>query len=289
MNSIVYVNGSYVPADEAHISVFDRGFLFGDGIYEVVPVVNGKLIDREYFLERMGYSLGAIQLAWPCSTEALLQIMSTLVTRNGITEGSIYLQVTRGIAERDFPFPAGVAPTLVVWGTRRPILAHPQAESGVAVITVPELRWQRRDIKSLNLLAQCLAKQAAREAGAFEAWMVEGGLVTEGGSSSAFIVTNGRIVTRPLSNAILPGIRRRVILETVRQNHLDIEERAFTVTEALAADEAFLSSATTLVLPVTSIDGQAIGDGRPGPVTRKVRSLYLELIRQAAGLDGDAP
>ncbi|MFM1896691.1 MAG: hypothetical protein RLZZ385_1765 [Pseudomonadota bacterium] len=283
MKNIVYLNGHYLPADEAAVSIFDRGFLFGDGVYEVVPVIRGRLVDKAYFLERLGNSLQAINLDWPCSGQEYLDIMKAVVERNQIAEGYVYTQVTRGVAERDFCFPSGVAPTLVAWGSHRAIMDNPLADTGVSVVTLPDLRWKRRDIKSLNLLAQCLAKQAAREQNAFEGWMVEDGLVTEGASSSAYIVKQGRIITRPLSTAILPGIRRRVILELARDQALQLEERAFTVAEAMAADEAFLSSATTLVLPVVRIDGHPVGNGKPGPVTHKMRSLY----QQAALLEAN--
>ena len=282
MKNIVYLNGQFLPEDQATISIMDRGFLFGDGIYEVVPVINGKLVDKHYFLERLGNSLGAIDLEWPCTPEEYLALLIEIVERNGIEEGSVYTQVTRGVAERDFAYPVGVSPTLVAWGSSRAIVDNPLSETGVKVVTVPDLRWKRRDIKSLNLLAQCMAKQAAREQAAFEGWMVEDGMITEGASSSAFIVREGRIITRPLSNAVLPGIRRRVILEAAGKRKLGIEERLFSVAEAMAADEAFLSSATTLVLPVVSIDGKQIGDGKPGPVTRLMRSLYIEAARQEA-------
>ena len=260
MKNIVYLNGQFLPEDQATISIMDRGFLFGDGIYEVVPVINGKLVDKHYFLERLGNSLGAIDLEWPCTPEEYLALLIEIVERNGIEEGSVYTQVTRGVAERDFAYPVGVSPTLVAWGSSRAIVDNPLSETGVKVVTVPDLRWQA----------------------AFEGWMVEDGMITEGASSSAFIVREGRIITRPLSNAVLPGIRRRVILEAAGKRKLGIEERLFSVAEAMAADEACLSSATTLVLPVVSIDGKQIGDGKPGPVTRLMRSLYIEAARQEA-------
>jgi len=284
LNGTVYLNGEFMAADAARVSIFDRGFLFGDGVYEVIPVVNRALIDRDYFLERLAGSLEKLDLKWPCQPDGLLEIIGELARRNDLVEGYVYLQVTRGVAERDFAYPADVTPTLMAFTAARGILDNPLAESGVAVATVEDLRWRRRDIKSLNLLAQCMAKQQASLNGAFEAWMVEDGFVTEGGSSSAFIVSGQRLVTRPLSNSILPGIRRRVILELIEEQNLTVELRPFTVEEALAADEAFLSSATTLVLPITTIDGQTIGDGRPGPVTRHVRDLYLQMIRATAGL-----
>ncbi|MCB1670201.1 MAG: D-amino-acid transaminase [Gammaproteobacteria bacterium] len=284
MQDIVYLNGDFLAADEARVSVFDRGFLFGDGIYEVIPVVNRVLIDQEYFLERLSNSTREIDLGWPCDASRLLEVVRELVERNQLLEGYVYLQITRGAAPRDFEYPAGVTPTLMAFTRNSAILAHPMAERGVSVAIVEDLRWKRRDIKSLNLLAQCMAKQRARMSGAYEGWMVDEGFVTEGASSSAFIVSNGKLITRPLSNSILPGIRRRVILELIEEQQLTVELRTFTVEEALEADEAFLSSATTLVLPIISIDGNKVGNGSPGPVTRSVRELYLQLVKATAGL-----
>jgi D-alanine transaminase len=196
----------------------------------------------------------------------------------------VYLQISRGAAVRDFAYPPGVTPTLMAFASHQAILNHPMANQGVSVAIVEDLRWKRRDIKSLNLLGQCMAKQQAKLSGAYEGWMVEEGFVTEGASSSAFIVSNNRLITRPLSNSILPGIRRRVILELIEEQQIAVEMRPFSVEEALAADEAFLSSATTLVLPIVSIDGQPVGDGVPGPITSQVRSLYLQMVKAAAGL-----
>jgi len=285
LNGIVYLNGEYLAAGDARVSIFDRGFLFGDGVYEVVPVVNSVLIDRDYFLERLAASTAKIELNWPCEPADLLEMVQELMRRNDLREGYVYLQITRGVAPRDFAYPAGVEPTLMAFASEAQILNHPMAEAGVQVATVEDLRWKRRDIKSLNLLAQCLAKEKARTNGAFEGWMVEDGIVTEGASSSAFIVKNKRLITQPLSNSILPGIRRRVILELIAERNLTVELRPFTVEEALEADEAFLSSATTLVLPIVSIDGSSIGSGKPGPVTQHVRDLYLQMVKTTAGLE----
>lgn len=279
---LVYINGAFVPAQDATVSVFDRGFLFGDGVYEVIPVIQGKLVDEAYSVERLSRSLEAIDMAWPCGRDEYLATLRELVTRNQLVEGSVYVQVTRGVAKRDFAYPKDTPTTLMMFSAERNIMENPAAESGVSVVTVPDLRWKRRDIKSLNLLAQCMAKQEAAAQSAFEAWMTEDDMVTEGGSSSAFIVSNGVMVTRPLSRTILPGIRRRVILELCESEGIRLEQRAFSVEEALAADEAMLSSATTLILPVTSIDGHTIGDGSPGPVTRKLRELYKQHLQQEA-------
>ncbi|MDB5591075.1 D-amino-acid transaminase [Enterovirga sp.] len=280
MSRIVYVNGSFVPYDEARIPIMDRGFLFADGIYEVSAVIEGRLVDNEAHLARLERSLGEIRIRNPHSAAEWTRLEEELVSRNALTEGLVYMQVTRGVAERDFAFPADVSPTVVMFTQEKRMTDAPGAETGVAVITVPDLRWARRDIKSVALLAQVLAKQAAAEAGVAEAWMVEDGQVTEGGSSTAFIVTrDGCIVTRPLSHAILPGITRQALLRLAEETQLRIEERPFTPEEAKGAAEAFLTSATSLVMPVVSIDGRAVGEGRPGPIARRLRALYLEAAR----------
>lgn len=282
MTRIVYLNGEYLPADEAKVSIFDRGYIFGDGVYEVVPVFEGAVVDKDYFLERLDRSLSQIQLDWPCSQQAYLDVMSELVSRNNLREGVVYSQVTRGVAERDFPFPADTAPGFMAFSSQMNLLNNPAATEGIKVATTPDLRWKRRDIKSINLLGQCMAKQDAVSKGAKEGWMVEDGYVTEGVSSSAYIVIGDKIVTRPLSNSILPGIRRRTLLELAEQTGIEIEERLFTVEEALAADEAFISSATTMALGVVEIDGTRIGNGTPGPVTMKMRAMYTDRVLQEA-------
>lgn len=278
MSRTVFLNGSFVPLEEARIPVMDRGFLFADGIYEGIGVLDGRLIDNEAHLARLERSLQEVRIDNPHSRAEWTQIEEDLVRRNGMSEGFVYLQVTRGVAERDFFFPEGAAPTVLLFTQAKSIRHAPAAESGIAVATVPDLRWKRRDIKSISLLAQVLAKQAAREAGAQEAWMVEDGFVTEGGSSSAFIVTKaGRIVVRPLSQAILPGITRRSLLILSQEAGISLEERFFTVEEAYDAAEAFITSASSFVLPVVTIDGRRIGDGRPGPLTQRLRDLYLTM------------
>jgi len=278
----VYVNGEYVAEDEAKISIFDRGFIFGDGVYEVVPVIHGKLVDKQYFLERLQRSLHELEIAWPCSRQEYLEVMLALITRNNLQEGIIYSQVTRGVADRNFTFPEATPTSFVAFTANMSLLENSAATTGIAVAITDDLRWKRRDIKSINLLAQCLAKQDAVNHGAAEGWMVEDGFVTEGVSSSAYIVVDGKVITRPLSNWILPGIRRRTLLEIAEEAGIAVEERPFTVAEALAADEAFISSATTIVTPVVSIDGKKIADGAPGPLTQKLRALYkTRLIEKA--------
>lgn len=274
LNRIVYVNGEYVPENEAKVSIFDRGFIFGDGVYEVVPVINGKLVDKQYFLERLNRSLNELQIAWPCSESDYLTIMEQLIARNALTEGIIYSQITRGVADRNFSYPANTPTTLVAFSSAMALLENPAATNGIAVVTTDDIRWKRRDIKSVNLLAQCMAKQFAITNGAGEGWMVEDNLVTEGVSSSAYIVKDGVVITRPLSNLILPGIRRRTLLEIAANAGIAVDERAFSVAEALQADDAFISSGTTIVTPVVTINGTRIGDGKPGPVTLKLRTLY---------------
>ncbi len=283
MSRIVYLNGSFVPFEEARIPIMDRGFLFADGIYEVSAVLNGRLVDHEAHLARLDRSLAEIRIANPYSAAEWTRLQEELVRRNGLAEGLVYMQVTRGVAERDFAFPKEAEPTVMMFTQVKSITRSPAAETGVAVVTVPDLRWKRRDIKSVALLAQVLAKQAAAEAGVYEAWMVEDGYVTEGSSSTAFIVTTeGRIVTRPLSHAILPGITRLAVMRLAQENGLALEERPFTVEEALAASEAFLTSASSFVMPVVAIDGKPVGGGAVGPQARRLRSLYLDMASGTA-------
>lgn len=288
MSRTVYVNGDFVPEQEAKVSIFDRGYIFGDGVYEVIPVIIGKLVDRQYFLERLDRSLGELQIAWPCSPEDYVAVMDELVARNSLEEGVVYSQVTRGVADRDFTFPASATPGFVAFTSVLALLDNPAEKTGIAVVTTPDLRWKRRDIKSINLLGQVLAKQDAATRNAKEGWMVEDGLVTEGVSSSAYIVKGKRIITRQLSHEILPGIRRRTLLEISAELDIAIEERPFSIAEALAADEAFISSATTITLGVVSIDGHQIGKGTPGPVTLRLREAYKQRMLAEAGSTASA-
>ncbi len=284
MDAVAYVNGEFTPLGAARVSILDRGFLFGDGVYEVAAVLDGKLVDNEAHLARLERSLRELALPCPAPLAEIAALQKQLVARNGLSEGIVYVQVTRGVAEREFGFPKGASPTLVMFAQKKTILDAPAAKSGVAVKTVPDLRWARRDIKSVALLAQVLAKQAAAEAGCQEAWMIDSdGLVTEGSSSTSFIITKaGAIVTRPNSTEILPGCTRRALMTLAEQNRLTIEERPFSVAEALAAAEAFLTSASTFVTPVVSIDGAAIGAGAPGALTRRLRELYIDFARATA-------
>ena len=283
MSRIVFLNGSFLPIEEAKVPFMDRGFMFGDGVYEGIGLLDGRLIDNEAHLERLERSLAEIRIPNPYTRAEWTSFQEELARRNGMTEGFIYFQVTRGVAERDFFFPEDAKPTVAMFTQAKAIASAPAAQTGIAVVTVPDLRWQRRDIKSLNLLAQVLAKQAAKEAGAQEAWLVEDGFVTEGGSSSAFIVTKkGSIVVRPLSNAILPGITRKSLLQLSKEAGIVLEERRFTVEEAYDAAEAFLTSASNFVLPIVSIDGRPVADGKPGPITKKLRELYLAMASAPA-------
>lgn len=278
LNRIAYVNGVFTPLENAQISILDRGFLFADGVYEVAAVLDGGLIDNDAHLARLERSLAEIGLTSPEPIERIIEIQKEVVARNNLVEGLIYLQITRGSAERDFAFPKVAHPTLVIFAQARNILHSEAAKRGVSVKTVPDIRWARRDIKSIALLAQVLAKQAAAVENCQEAWMIDPeGMITEGSSSTAFIVTkDGRLLTRPNSEAILPGCTRRAILALAGRGDIAFEEAPFSLDEALGAAEAFLTSATTLVTPVVRIDGSPIGDGTPGEITLKLRKLYLE-------------
>ena len=285
MNDVAYVNGEFTPVPDARVSILDRGFLFGDGVYEVAAVLEGKLIDYEAHLSRLERSLREMALESPKPLSDLRQIQRELIARNGLREGIVYLHIMRGaVAARDFGFPKDASPTLVMFTQEKNILATPAARTGIAVKTVHDIRWARRDIKSISLLAQVLAKQAAAAEGCQEAWMFdEDGMVTEGASSSSFIITKqGAIVTRPNDSSILPGGTRKAILALAEGRGLSIEERAFSVGEALDAAEAFVTSASTFVLPVVSIDGGPIGAGAPGNRTKRLRELYISFARVSA-------
>lgn len=281
-----YVNGRYLAHGEAGVHIEDRGLQLGDSIYEVFAVRNGRLRDEEGHLDRLERSVGEIGIAMPMGRGALKLVMRELVRRNHIREGLLYLQVSRGAVKRDHPIPAVVPrPTLIL--TARPydfVAAEKRASGGVAVITQPDLRWGRCDIKSTQLLANLLAKTEARRAGAYEAWLVDReGNVTEGASTTAWIVDkDGHIVTRTLSNAILPGVTRRVIMEAAAEAQMPVVERLFTPDEVKSAREAFISSAANAATPITSIDGVKIGDGKPGPLSRRIAELYVRLSTQRA-------
>jgi D-alanine transaminase len=277
MSRIVYVNGAYLPEEQAKISVFDRGFLFADGVYEVSSVLRSKLIDNPGHLTRLHRSLGELAMMAPASDTEIETIQKTLIEKNDVDEGLVYLQVTRGAADRDFAYPVGVRPSLVMFTQRKSVINSPQAKSGISVIAVDDIRWRRRDIKSVGLLAPCMAKMQAKAAGADDAWLVEDGYVTEGSSSNAFIVSaEGVLITRQLGNEILAGITRKAVLKLAQEQQLEIEQRPFSIEEARNASEAFITSATTFVMPVVSIDGNPIADGKPGRLTRRLRELYIQ-------------
>jgi D-alanine transaminase len=277
MPRIVYVNGSYVLEEEAKISVFDRAFLFGDGVYEVTAVVEGKVVDFAAHLARLDRSLREITLAPPLDHAELRSLHEELIARNKLDEGIVYLEITRGVADRDFAYPEDAEPTVIAFTQSRPLIDNPYATIGVKIITIPDIRWKRRDIKSTAMLGQTMGKQEAKLKGAYEAWMVEDGYVTEGTSSSAFIVDQDGIVrTQPLGHHILPGVTRRSVLRLAEIKGIRVEEMPFTVAEALLAREAFMSAASAFVLPIVEIDGTKIGDGRPGPIATLFRKFYIE-------------
>jgi len=284
LDSIAYVNGTFVLLSEAKVSVLDRGFLFADGIYEVSAVLDGKLVDNDSHLARLERSVGEIKLPLPETIERIKQIQRELITRNQLRDGLVYIQVTRGADKgRDFAFPKGVKPTLMMFTSVKDIVNAASAKTGIGVITVPDIRWTRRDIKSVALLAQVLAKQAAAEAGCGEAWMIEDGRVTEGGSSSAFILTQDDVlVTRQNSSSILPGCTRKAVVKLAEERQLRVEERAFTIEEALKAKEAFITSASLFVQPVVKIDDKTVADGKPGPMATRLREIYIEFARATA-------
>ncbi len=284
MERIVYLDGEFIKESEAKVSIFDRGFLFGDAVYEVTAVLNGKLVDNEGHMIRLQRSCSELQIALPATLEQITAIQKQLIELNQLNEGGIYLQITRGSAgDRDFGYPADVTPTLVLFTQARDLLNSPKAVKGMKVITTEDIRWKRRDIKTVGLLAPCMAKQGALDKQADDAWLVEDGYITEGSSNNAYIVTNdGVLITRPLSNDILHGITRKALLELAEQAQIRVEERLFTAEEAYQADEAFVSSATTFVWPVVEIDGKTIGTGKPGKIATQLRDIYIELATQTA-------
>jgi D-alanine transaminase len=278
MSRVAYVNGRYLSRNDAKVAVEDRGYQFADGVYEVCEVRGGRLVDEGRHMARLNRSLGELRIARPMSPAALRVVLRETIRRNRVRDGIVYVQVTRGVARRDFPFPgANTRPSLVVTARSADLERLEQiAAEGIAVVTVPDIRWKRVDIKSVALLPNVLAKQAAREQGAREAWLVDAhGHVTEGASSNAWIVSrDGKLITRPLGQNILPGITRSVVIDVIKAQGLAFEERSFTVEEAYAAREAFITSASQIVLPVVSIDGRPVGNGAPGLVATALRRDY---------------
>lgn len=280
----VYVNGEFIPENEAKVSVFDRGFLFADAVYEVTTVLDGKLVDFSGHRARLRRSLGELNMALDLTDDQLLDIHRKLIAANNLEEGIIYLQITRGEADRDFVFPPADTPvTTVLFTQAYAVVDNPLAERGQKIVTVEDKRWSRCDIKTVQLLYPSLAKMEAKSRGADDAWLVRDGLVTEGSSNNAYIVTqDGTIVTRDLSNLILHGITRRAVLECARNLQMKVEERPFTVEEAQGAREAFSTSASGFVCPVVEIDDQPVGDAAVGPVARQLRDVYITEMRKSA-------
>ena len=280
MSRIVYVNGQYLPEEEAKVSIFDRGFLMADGVYEVTSVLGGKLIDFDGHAVRLERSLRELEMDNPISKEDLLQVHRELVSRNGVEEGMVYLQITRGAPEdRDFVFPdpETTPPTVVLFTQNKPGLANnPAAQKGIKVISIDDIRWGRRDIKTVQLLYPSMGKMMAKKAGADDAWMVQDGHVTEGTSNNAYIIKGHQIITRGLSNDILHGITRAAVLRCAEEAQMEVVERPFSIAEAQEADEAFITSASTFVMPVVAIDERKLGSGQPGPVAARLREIYLE-------------
>ena len=280
MTRTVYVNGDYLPENEAKVSIFDRGFLMADGVYEVTSVLGGKLIDFDGHAVRLQRSLDELEMQNPISKEDLLEVHRELVRVNEIDEGMIYLQITRGAPDdRDFVFPdpETTPATIVLFTQNKPGLANsPAAKKGMKVISIEDVRWGRRDIKTVQLLYPSMGKMMAKKAGKDDAWMVEDGFVTEGTSNNAYIVKGNKIITRALSNDILHGITRAAVLRFAKEAQMEVEERNFTIDEAKEADEAFITSASTFVMPIVEIDGATLGDGTPGNVAPRLREIYLD-------------
>ncbi|PZO79421.1 MAG: D-amino acid aminotransferase [Mesorhizobium amorphae] len=284
MPRIAYVNGRYVPHSHASVHIEDRGYQFADGVYEVCEVARGFIVDSVRHLDRLDRSLRELRIAWPLKRAALELVMSEVIRRNRVRDGMVYLQVTRGVAPRDHVFPKPGTPSAIVVTAKRtdPAAGHARAEAGIAVISVPENRWERVDIKSVGLLPNVLARQAAKEQGAQEAWFVDAeGLVTEGAATNAWIVTGeGKLVTRPAEHGILKGVTRTTLFDLAAREGLKIEERPFTVAEAQGAREAFISAATTLVMPVVSIDGKTVANGHPGTIALSLRQAFFDIAEK---------
>ncbi|NVK06889.1 MAG: D-amino-acid transaminase [Marivivens sp.] len=279
MTRTVYVNGDYVPETEAKVSIFDRGFLMADGVYEVTSVIGGKLVDFAGHAKRLERSLSELDMASPVTTDELLQIHRDLIEKNDLVEGGIYLQITRGApSDRDFawPDPAKVPSGIVLFTFAKNLVDMPSIKTGIKVISIEDIRWGRRDIKTVQLLYPSMGKMMAKKAGCDDAWMVEDGYVTEGTSNNAYIVKGNKIITRGLSNDILHGITRAAVLRFAAEAQMEVEERNFTIAEAQDADEAFITSATTFVQPVVEIDGAKIGEGVPGKMALRLREIYIE-------------
>ncbi|OUS04216.1 D-amino acid aminotransferase [Rhodobacterales bacterium 52_120_T64] len=282
MSRTVYVNGEYLAEEDAKISIFDRGFLMADGVYEVTSVLGGKMMDFAGHMNRLTRSMSELDMAPPATADEIEAVHRELIRANDLDEGLVYLQVTRGAAERSFLFPEDGQSSLVLFTQVMNLTEAPAAETGIKIISMPDIRWGRRDIKTIQLLAPSLGKMAAKAAGVDDAWLVEDGRVTEGTSNNAYIVKGGKIITRDLSHDILSGITRAAVLRFAREAQMEVVERPFTIEEAMDADEAFVTSATTFVTPVVEIDGQSLGEGTPGPIARRLREIYFDEVRKTA-------
>jgi len=282
MTRTVYVNGSFCAADQAKISIFDRGFLFADAVYEVIAVLDGKLVNFAAHMHRLRRSLGELDIPEPLSEAGYLSVMQQLVSRNELGEGLVYLEISRGVADRDFLYPDGLEPTVVMFTQVKTLVESVNGKNGVNLKSAEDIRWARRDIKSTGMLAQVMAKQAARLAGAHETIMIANGYVTEGGSCNIYIVKDGVVITRHLSNEILAGITRASLLSLARGNTIKIIERPFSLDEACAADEMFTSSASTFICPVVSVDDRPVNSGVIGPVVRELQSIYVAHARRTS-------
>jgi len=285
MSRIAYVNGQYVPHADGVVHIEDRGYQFADGVYEVFAIHNGALIGVEGHMDRLGHSLGELRIGWPMAPGPLMVVVKEVVRRNHVKNGLVYLQVTRGVAKRDHPFPENSTPSFVVTARKTAPLNKDVLNKGTRVITIPDIRWKRKDIKSISLLPNCLGKQQAREAGAFEAWMIDDdGMVTEGTSTNAWIVTkDGELVTRNISDAILNGITRLAVLEAAKEAGIKISERPFSEEETKDAREAFITSSTSHVKAVTNINDRPVGNGHVGELTARMLDLYVDFIEARGG------
>ena len=284
----VYVNGKYVPEFEGVVSIFDRGFTMSDSVYEVTGVVAGRMLDFDAHMARLQRSMRELGMPPAPGAEELRKIHLTMIERNSLEEGLVYLQITRGVQDRNFELPAADTPlTIVLFTQARPVVKSPLAERGIKVISLPDLRWHRSDIKTTQLLYACLAKDAAKKRGCEDAWLVRDGLVTEGSANNAFIVTkDGLVITRDLSTELLPGVTRKRIVELAASHGYRLEQRGFSIAEAKSAVEAFITSATQFVMPVVEIDGERISDGKPGKFALALRKLYIEDTLARAGVTG---
>lgn len=281
---IVFLNGKFINKNRAKISIFDRGFIFGDGVYEVVPIINSTLVDKEAFWQRFENSMRAIELEFPYTKKEFEdKVLNKLIEKNNINEGGVYVQITRGVAQREFHFIQNLKPTIMAYVFEKNILENELCEVGVEIISAPDIRWKKRNIKSISLLGQCIAKDLAYKAGVYECFMTENGHVTECSSSSAFIIKNDTLITKALSNEILPGIRRNKILKIAKEIKLKIQERDFTMQEVYDADEVFISAATIIILPVVKADDKTINNRQIGKYTKKLREIYATILKKEAG------